>query len=314
MARDQTTHERTETSEKFERNRRSFLKAAGATVTSAVGLSVAGGRVSASEYETITVPAGQTKSITVGDGQTFENKLIDQSAPGAAATIRASGSGWTIRNVGFKGGCGATNFGFFSIIPSVSSGGTGTIENVYMGDGAETNSANEAQPGGLWVDANTPHEGELMLRNVNIQKYANNGLYGSGPGAAHGAGSGGPVKVEGCYCANNDIANVRLGTPGSYVKNTVIEDNGAPVHHPNGPNKRGIWGWYVPITVKNCDVNVTEYDAVNGGFHGGEVEVKNSRVKGPTSGNVATKNVGGKPKTKVPKKVPRTAKQAANGN
>ncbi|WP_231182753.1 hypothetical protein [Haladaptatus sp. DYF46] len=314
MARDETTHERIETNEKFERNRRSFLKAAGATVTTAVGLGVAGGSASASEYETITVPAGSTKDITVGDGKNLENTLIDQSAPGAAATIRASGSDWKIRNVGLKGGCGATNFGFFSIMPSVSSGGKGVIENVYMGDGAETNSANEAQPGGLWVNANAPHEGDLTIRNTNIQKYANNGLYGSGPGAANGAGSGGPVKVEGCYCANNDIANVRLGTPGSHVKDTVIENDGAPVHHPNGPNKRGIWGWYVPITVKNCDVRTSEYDAVNGGFHGGEVMVKNSQVKGPTSGSVETKNVGSNPKTKIPKTVPKSAEQAAKGN
>jgi hypothetical protein len=53
---------------------------------------------------------------------------------------------------------------------------------------------------------------------------------------------------------------------------------------------------------------------VNGGFHGGEVTVKNSQEKGPTSGSVEMKNVGSKPKTKVPKKVPRSAEQAAKGS
>ncbi len=314
MARDETTHERIETDEKFERNRRSFLKGTGAAVTSAVGIGVMSSRVGASGYDTITVPAGQTKTIRVGSGQHFENKLIDQSAPGAAAMVQATGSDWTIRNVGFKGGCGAPNFGFFSIIPSVSSGSKGRIENVYMGDGAEPNSANEAESGGMWVNANTPHEGTLTVKNVNVQKYANNGLYGSGPGAAQGAGSGGPVHVEDSYFASNDISNVRLGTPDSYVKNTVIEDKGIPIHHPNGPNKRGVWGWYVPITVKDCDVRVPDYDAVYGGFHGGEVMVKNSRVKGSTAGSVKTKNVGKKPKTKIPKHVPKSAEQAAKGN
>ena len=53
---------------------------------------------------------------------------------------------------------------------------------------------------------------------------------------------------------------------------------------------------------------------MNGGFHGGEVMVKNSQVKGPMSGSVETKNVGSDPKTKVPKKVPKSAEQAAKGN
>ncbi|WP_049970211.1 twin-arginine translocation signal domain-containing protein [Haladaptatus cibarius] len=306
MARDQKRSEKL--------NRRSFLKTAGAAVTATAGLGVASTGVSASEYETITVSAGETKNISVGSGETFENKLIDQSASGASVMIEASGSDWTIRNVGFKGGCSAKNFGSFSMIPSVSSGGKGLIENVYMGDGVETNSANEAEPGAVWVNANTPHEGELTFRHVNIQKYANNGLYASGPGAAQGAGAGGPVKVEECYCANNDIANVRLGTPGSYVKDSVIENTDSSVHHPNGPNKRGIWGWYVPITVENCDVSVTDYEAVNGGFHGGEVVVKNSQVEGPTSGSVKTQSVESNPKTKIPKKVPQSAEQAAKGN
>ncbi|WP_440005653.1 hypothetical protein [Halomicrococcus sp. SG-WS-1] len=325
MARDETTRERTESERGNETNRnpsersentvsrRSYLRLAGAATAAAVGANVTTGLSNAGQYETITVPAGETKAITVGDGETFENKLIDQSAEGAAAKIDASGSDWTIRNVGFKGKCGASSFGFFSLIPSVSSGGKAVVENVYMGDGVETNSANEAEPGAVWVNANTPHEGELTFRHCNIQKYANNGLYASGPGAKHGAGAGGPVKVESCYCASNDIANVRLGTPGSYVKDSVIENNGAAIHHSNGPNKRGIWGWYVPITVKNCDVNVTEYEAVNGGFHGGKVAVKNSEVKGPTSGSVSTTGVSSNPKTKIPKKVPQSAEQAANG-
>ncbi|RBI64019.1 hypothetical protein DMJ13_05820 [halophilic archaeon] len=322
MARDETTRERTESKRGNETNReesersektvgrRSYLRMAGAATAAAVGANVTTGLSTAGQYETITVSAGEIKTIDVGDGQTFENKLIDQSAQGAAAKINASGSDWTIRNVGFKGKAGPTDF---TIIPSVSSGGKGLVENVYMGDGIETNSANEAEAGGVWVNANAPHQGDLTFRSCNIQKYANNGLYASGPGAALGAGGGGPVKVEGCYCASNDIANVRLGTPGSYMKDTVIENNDAPVHHPNGPNKRGFWGWYVPITVKNSDITVTEYDAVNGGFHGGKVAVKNSEVKGTTSGSVSTTSVSSNPKTKVPKKVPKSAEQAANG-
>ncbi|WP_327052594.1 hypothetical protein [Halomicrococcus gelatinilyticus] len=309
MARDETTREKHENT--F--SRRSYLRLAGGAVAAATGANVVSGRTSAAEYETITVPAGETKRITVGDGETFENKLIDQSAEGAAAAIEADGSGWKIRNVGFKGKCGIRSFGFFTMIPSVSSGGKGLIENVYMGDGVQTDGANEADPGAVWVNANTPHEGELTFRNCNIQKYANNGLYASGPGAKHGAGAGGPVKVESCYCANNDIANVRLGTPGSYVKDSVIENTDSAVHHPNGPNKRGIWGWYVPIEVKNCDVSVTEHDAVNGGFHGGKVKVSKSEVEGRTAGKVSTSSVGDDPRTKVPKSVPQSAEQAARG-
>lgn len=309
MARGETTREKNEDAY----SRRSYLRLAGTTAATVAGANVAVGRTSAARYETITVPAGETKRITVGDGERFENALVDQRAEGASATIQASGSDWTIRNVGFRGKCGAKAFGFFSIIPSVSSGGEGLIENVYLGDGTATNSAHEADPGGIWVNANAPHEGELTVRNCNVQKYANNGLYASSPGAKHGAGAGGPVKVEQCYCADNDIANVRLGTPGSYVKDSVIENTGEPVHHPNGPNKRGIWGWYVPIAVENCDVNVAKHDAVDGGFRGGKVAVEQSRVRGSTSGTVATSSVSNDPRTKVPKPVPQSAEQAARG-
>ncbi|MFB9804717.1 hypothetical protein ACFFQF_04375 [Haladaptatus pallidirubidus] len=84
-------------------NRRSYLKLTGSTALALTGAGLLSNGAAAAEYETIEVPAGSREQFQVGSGETFENKLIDISATGADARIVASGSDWTIRNVGFKG-------------------------------------------------------------------------------------------------------------------------------------------------------------------------------------------------------------------
>ncbi|WP_458187666.1 hypothetical protein [Haladaptatus sp. NG-WS-4] len=295
-------------------DRRSYLRLAGAAVASATGV-VASGTATAANYRTITLSAGETKTIQVGSGETFENVLIDQSADGAQAKLVATGSDWTIRNVGFHGK--AVGFGdgsFYQIMPRVDAGGTGVIENVYLGDGCEKVDGETGYAGGIWVQ--DEHAGTLTIRNCNLQRFSNNGIYASGPGVPEHATGNGPVQVEGCYVANCDIANVRLGTQGSFMRDSVIEVTGDGPQNRNGPNRRGFWGWYADIAVKNSDIQVGGSGAgyaVNGGFHGGSVAVKNSDVTGGTTGDVSTTNVGASPDTSIPVGVPTEAKQAAAG-
>jgi hypothetical protein len=312
MARDETASKaRSETSLL---DRRSYLRLTGAAVASAAGVA-ASGTAAAANYRTVTVSAGETKTIQVGSGETFENVLIDQSADGAQAKLVATGSDWTIRNVGFRGK--AVGFGdgsFYQIMPSVDADSTGVIENVYLGDGCEKVDGETGYAGGIWVQ--DEHAGTLTVRNCNLQRFSNNGIYASGPGVPEHATGNGPVQVEGCYVADCDIANVRLGTSGSFMKNSVIEVTGEGPQNRNGPNRRGFWGWYADIPITNSDISVGGSGAgyaVNGGFHGGSVAVKNSDVQGGTTGSVTTTSVGSNPDTSVPAGIPNDAQQAAKG-
>jgi hypothetical protein len=272
-------------------NRRSFLKAAGTAVaaTGAVGVSSV---ASAKQYDTITVPAGQHKAIEVGDGQTFENKLIDLTAEGAGVAFTTSGSGWTIRNVGIKGQHSGESF---IMMPGVeSTDGHGLIENVYMGDGTKAGQSG----GGVWVNANLPHQGVITVRRTHIAKTVNNGLYASGPGSQ---GAEGITNVEDSYFHSNNISNIRTNAKGDrtpYVKNSVVKvdektpECGENCSKPGAVNNRGVWSWYGTTKVINSDIQ--------GGFattHGGDVQTKNTRT-----GNNAN--------LKPPKGVPMSAEEA----
>jgi hypothetical protein len=272
-------------------NRRSFLKAAG-TAVAATGAAGVSSVASAKQYDTITVPAGQHKAIEVGDGQTFENKLIDLTAEGAGVAFTTSGSGWTIRNVGIKGEHSGESF---IMMPGVeSTDGHGLIENVYMGDGTKAGQSG----GGVWVNANLPHQGVITVRRTHIAKTVNNGLYASGPGSQ---GAEGITNVEDSYFHSNNISNIRTNAKGDrtpYVKNSVVKvDDKTPAcgencSKPGAVNNRGVWSWYGTTKVINSDIQ--------GGFattHGGDIQTKNTRT-----GNNAN--------LKPPKGVPMSAEEA----
>ncbi|WP_458209004.1 hypothetical protein [Haladaptatus sp. NG-SE-30] len=275
-------------------NRRSYLKAAGAAVA-ATGAAGVGGLASAAEYETVTVSAGEHKAIEVGDGQTYENKLIDVSAEGAGVAFTTSGNGWTIRNVGIKGEHSGESF---IMMPGVESpDGEGLIENVYMGDGIRERQSG----GGVWVNANMPHQGVITVRRTHIAKTVNNGLYASGPGSQ---GATGITNVEDSYFHSNNIANIRMNAKGDrtpYVKNCVVKVDeetppcGENCSKPGAVNNRGVWSWYGTTEVINSDIQ--------GGFattHGGEVQTKDTRTDEQAN-------------LEPPKGVPMSAEEAAKG-
>ncbi|MCO8245218.1 MULTISPECIES: hypothetical protein [unclassified Haladaptatus] len=288
MARDETARDSTDSGLL---NRRSYLKFAGATAAAFATAGVA----NAEDYRTITVPAGQQKSIHVGDGVTFENVLIDITASGAGVAITTSGNGWTIRNVGIKGQHSGESF---MIMPGVeSSDGHGLIENVYMGDGTKA----RKHGGGVWVNANLPHRGTITIRRTHIANTVNNGLYASGPGSK---GATGITNVEDSYFHSNNISNIRLNAKGSrtpYVKNSVVKvDESTPpcgenCSAPGTVNNRGVWSWYGTTKVINSDIQGGLVTA-----HGGNVQTENTRT-------------GDNADLTPPKGVPMTAEQAASG-
>lgn len=315
MARNETARE--DDSDKAAYGRRTFMKLVGATAASAAAAgAVSGSAKAATNYKTVKVPAGQTKRYKLGDGDTLENVLIDVTAKGASVGIQAHGDGWAIRNVGIKGEINVERPKKI-IIPSVTAGGSAVIENVYLGDGT---SANRTRIGALWVNAKL-HKGDLTIRNANLQKWADNGLYGSGPGVQQGHGNGGAVKIENSYSRNNNISNFRIGTPGSYVKDSVIVVEGDKSDipssgHPSPYNSRGIYMKEgCTMLVENTDITIDNpvgTAAINAA-DGSKAIVRDCRVDGPIVGPSEETNVSGNPSRKPPEGVPTSPEAAASG-
>jgi hypothetical protein len=312
-------HRSDESSKLYETTRRGYLKLTGAAAASATALGAASGTAGAESYETITVGSGDTYVHHVNSGETFQNKLIDITASNAEVEITGSGSDWVIRDIGIKGKCTSDDKDQM-ITAEVDSGSTGLIENVYLGDGAV-----DGYQGGMFVSLE--HAGTLTIRNCNVQEWPDNGIYASAPGRdtdRNDAGLG-EVHIENCYAKNNNTDCYRLGTDGSYVRDSVAHVNGDVPDKGGAENARGVWvkeGGTVDI--ENCDLLLEDPDASYCVWEGdndetGLARVSNSEVvardgaDGKYRGNVDTSNIGSNPDVSVPNGVPTSAADAADG-
>lgn len=256
-----------------------------------------------STYRTIRVEANQYRSISVEAGESLENVLVDISAKGASAQIVASGADWSIRNVGFHG---VHPGGHYLLTPAASAGSAATVENLYMGDGQVGGSTS----GGIWIPPE--HEGTIEFRRVNVQRFADNGLYGTNSAAD----TGGIVHVSDSYFRSNNDANVRVGTAAGTctVRNTVsVGDADTPVsphhgdEHGHGSQCRGVWAWWGDVVVEDCDIHVEESV--------GENLVEASKNEAAAKATITTRNtrVGSRASREPPSGVPLTAAAAARG-
>jgi hypothetical protein len=293
-------------------DRRSFLKTTATAVSTATALGVGASGASAVAPGTVEVPPGQMENVSLSGGDTLENVLFDVTAEGASVSIRAHGDGWTVRNVGVKGEINVERPRKI-FVPSVPEGGSALVENVYLGDGTGLSSGSRL--GGVWVNANAPHMGELVFRRVNIGGWADNGLYGSGPGAQEGPNAG-AVKIEESYAHNNNISNFRIGTEGSYVKDSTIVVDGPVPPTPNGTNARGIYMKEgATMVVENCDISMSGEASTSAivAVDGAQASVQNSRIDGPMQGKVSQSvSSAATPSTEPPSGVPTTASDAVD--
>ena len=289
-------------------DRRTYLKAAtGVAAIAAVGTSA----VSADEdYDVFEVPAGQTHSIRLGDGDVLENVLIDITANGAGYDINASGDDWVIRNVGIRGSWDYNPGSSVFRVRVRSPNASGLIENVYLGDGDQGTTWRTT---GIFVYRD--HAGDLEIRNVNIQNFSDNGLYGSAPGnpSHHGApGSNGVVRVIDSYAAGNEKSGFRLGTEGSYCENCVMWNN---------HGQRGYWGYYQTTELIDCDIGSHSGDISAGASvynSAATVVATNTRFETTTLHYNRASIVGssaGRPQHRSPEDVgaPTSAEVAASG-
>lgn len=259
-------------------------------------------------YEEIIIGSGETFNASISDNESFTNKLLDVTASGAAYQILATGTDWTIRNIGVRGQFNTHTNG--SWIRCYDPSGSSVIENLYF-PGAETPGHDYDGPYGIYVHNN--HGGDLLVKNVNIQNMQDNGIYASGPGngSEHSEpGEGGTVRIEDSYFESNANANTRLGTEGSYCKN-VVGWNG--LH-------RGHWQYYERSRLIDCDYGGNNSHDIDIG--GSSWDKQSTAALTVESTRYETTEVDGQgingssvgaPQQRIPKGVPTSAAEAATG-
>jgi hypothetical protein len=307
MARDDSARERS--SEQSLLDRRSYLKLAGAAAASVGVAGASSSSAAAASYDTIKVPANTKKVIRVGAGETFENKLIDITADGAHVKLLTEGSGWTVRNVGVKGENNNMNGVYGTFYLRCTDGGEAVAENIYMGDGAADRCGHAAV-------SDWDNSGTVTIRNIHVQGWSADGMYMSHAGA-NPSSQGGVTKVENAFLKNNNIENCRLGTAGSYIKDSVIHvenQDVIPSNESGQVNARGLWfKEQSGLKAINCDISVTGSHAVFASDNGSGT-LKDCRVEGPITGPVEQVNVSGNPDVSAPDSVPMSAEEAASGD
>ena len=292
-------------------HRRRYLKSIGAAAAAAASMTGVG--AAAEDYDVIEVGAGQSRTVRLSDGETFENVLIDITANNARFHIRAIADNWEIRNVGFRGNWDSTVKSDAIICQVNSPNATGLIENVYF-MGSEND---DTYPGITGINVAKGHAGDVTIRNVNIQNCPDNSIYASNPGdpSNHpsGSGRGGRVVIEDSYARNSRAGGFRIGTDGSRVENCVMV----------GCDK-GFWGYYEHTEVKDCDISGCRHADVRCGAsqwskgRRAEVTVTNTRFgSSQTPGAAIHGSSAGEPQRTRPEEVegvPLSPEEAASGS
>jgi len=131
------------------------------------------------------------------------------------------------------------------------------VRNFVMRDGSVADTWGQ----GIYIGSD--HVGEVVFDGVDIRGMNNNGIY-------TGGSAKGPVHWKNCFFKNNNIANIRMATDGSSVKNCVVLVDAATDAPTN--NMRGIWvrEGGDNMTVDNSDV----YYAYSGSGSGNPISVK----------------------------------------
>ncbi|WP_336003534.1 hypothetical protein, partial [Halorientalis halophila] len=294
-------------------NRRTAIKTLGvATGAAVLPMTAARGSAAQSDYSLVEVAAGDTKTVQVSGGETFENVLFDITAEGAGAQIFADGTDWTIRNVGFRG---KEPEGIEPLVLAER----GLVQNVYIGDGSVAGDSTI----GVYTE-NDVSEGPLEFENVHIGYFTNNAIYATPTLAVENEGP--VVNIRASYFENNNISNVKLGSPfgDCTIEDTVMRVDGDVRAHPNGIGRRSVWahseqtadGEEIPTTtvLRNCDIQgMLKTD------NNGRIELENTRhdgirdTDGTSEGGIYGESAGS-PDLTPPADVPMTAEEAASGD
>ena len=194
---------------------------------------------------------------------TFKGFTIDSRNAGPTIGFSAY-DGLVVKDIEKVGAHATHKAGFgFSIW---SKDGSGLIENLVARDG----DVYTDQVGATAIYAKG--KGTLTFRNCKLEGWGDNALYASD--------AKGPVRVQGGYYANNNISQVRLSSPGSYVRDATIKVDSDRAGDVNMRGVRVCTG-PGPVEVNNCDISMLR--GVGGGgivsaFDGGSLNIRNTRV------------------------------------
>ena len=154
-----------------------------------------------SDYEVIKA-RGQT--ITLGNGDVWENKLVDLST-GQGILLFVKGAA-TIRNIGFDGVYRGDNFLASITAPS----GKVVFENIYAADGATKEGTSFVHgAGGFFYHKRAG--ADVEFNRCHVQGFPNNGFYCSN------SPSGGEITWKRCYGKNNGVSTFRCGGSGDQI-------------------------------------------------------------------------------------------------
>lgn len=271
------------------------------------------------QYDVISVVPGNVHQIVLDAGETLSNKLIDITAKGADFRVVAKHDDWAIRNIGVRG---QSHRGGTSVGTTANHkyhfylGGSGTFENVYLGDG----SGPRVRKGAIL--AMDTGRGHLSIRNVHIAEFAGIGIY-----AAGGAEGVRPtLGIENSYFRDNGNTHLRLAEQGSYIEDSVVHNTGQVPLQPSGAMvSRGFWPWRYGDPSQTVEIRDCQLDFATQGkaivsttresmsrFHciGGNIR---GPLVGPQPDQIELTNVGKHPNTEQPSGVPSTPVEAASG-
>jgi hypothetical protein len=154
-------------------------------------------------------------------------------------------------------------------------GGPSTALDIY-GGGSALVERFVATDGGKSVGIYAGGEGSLTVRNCRIERFDDNGLYVSN--------LGGSVTVDGGTYRNNNVAQIRVGSPNTVVRGATIEvDEPLPVFGDDARNMRGIRvaDGPGPVAIEDCDITMTNSEgagAIVGAYSGGSFTVSDTRI------------------------------------
>lgn len=205
-------------------------------------------------YETIELSPGEQRRHVIGDGESFSDVLIDQTADGSMFSIVAQGDNWEIKNVGWKGVSPTGSARSYTFLINVS--GNGLIENVFI-DQRNHSGGKGSDVGGIWTFSDD-HDGHIECRHNFIAGCGNNACYDSGDGWAHYSGTG-TVSHYRSYHRDNTPSCYRPGKSGVHMEECVAVANdpdGKRGPYPANTDSqltRAVWAWHNPnIVAQNC--------------------------------------------------------------
>lgn len=194
------------------------------------------GLIAADGAEPAIVPGGEIRdgidwiSLIDAEHVYIDGLRLDFREDGTGGEITIAGSSdITVRNVSTLGRFNADNHSVFQI---ETYDGRAVLSSLKLRGDPDS----EASTTGVYVGRG--HAGEITFEDCVFEDFSNNAIYASDPGRSDGAG--GAVHVNGCLFRNNNVSSVRVGGPGSSVRNSRIEVASAPPTHGTGMNARGV--------------------------------------------------------------------------